>query len=169
MLYRQQCAVQQPGSPMAWRGEIEMGVAKRQEVGGEGAQSNEQSCPKTKETWETLCLNAGGWTGRTRTLCGVWGKCCSGRTRQRRRTHPRWRSRRSLAPSVRGWGCGPGRRRRCWGRRARSLPGGETIPSVLCCCCVLFKIYFKDLSKQGFFFCQCTWSHPEVKGALCHL
>lgn len=59
--------------------------------------------------------------GTILTLCSVWGKCCSGRTRQHRRTHPRWRNRRSLARSVRGWGCVPGRRCRCWGLTGHSL------------------------------------------------
>lgn len=55
------------------------------------------------------------------TLCSVWGKWCSGRTRQHRRTHPHSRNRRSPAPSVRGGACEPGRRCRCWGQTGHSL------------------------------------------------
>lgn len=63
-----------------------------------------------------------GWRGDTiLTLCSVWGKCCSGRTRQHRRTHPRWKSRRSLAQSARGGECEPARQHRCWGLMGHSL------------------------------------------------
>lgn len=58
------------------------------------------------------------------TLCSVWGKCCSGRTRQRHRTRPRWRNRKSLAPSGRGGGCGLGRWRHYWGLTDHSLTEG---------------------------------------------
>lgn len=66
-----------------------------------------------------LAINKAG--AAVLTLCSVWGKCCSGKTHQRHRIRPHWRSRRSLAPSVRGGGCEPGRRRRCWGLTGHSL------------------------------------------------
>lgn len=58
---------------------------------------------------------------KTLTLRSVWVKCCSGNTHQHHKTHPRWRSRRSLALSVRAGGCELARRRRCWGRTGHSL------------------------------------------------
>lgn len=64
-----------------------------------------------------------GWSQGIHTLCGVWGKCCFGRTHRHHRTHLHWRNRRSLAQSVKGWGCEPGRQRRCWGLKGHSLTG----------------------------------------------
>lgn len=64
---------------------------------------------------------AGGRGDNELTLCSVWGKCCSGRTRPHRRTHPRWRSKRSLAQSARGGGCEWGMQCHCSGPTDHSL------------------------------------------------
>lgn len=66
-----------------------------------------------------------GWTGPATvlTLCSVWEKYWSGKTRRHRKTRPHWRSRKNLAPSAKAEGCEPGRRRHCWGLRDHSLRG----------------------------------------------